>query len=109
MGEEAEEPLDDLGLIAAAQRVEHYEISAYGTARTMAEELGQDQVASLLSETEEEEKNADSRLNEVAASLLEQAKNMGEESEMEEEGEEEQTPRRKPSSQPRKQKRAQRA
>src|SRR5690348_2289492 len=46
----------DAGLIAAAQKVEHYEISGYGTARTMAEMLGQQDAADLLEETLEEEK-----------------------------------------------------
>ncbi len=86
MEEEAEEPLNDLAIIAAAQRVEHYEISAYGTARAIAEKIGQDTVASLLEETEEEEKAADSKLNEIASELMGQAKNgMGEMEEGEEE------------------------
>jgi ferritin-like metal-binding protein YciE len=88
--EEAEahddETLCDLAIIAAAQRVEHYEISAYGTARTIAERLGNNKVAKLLSETEEEEKAADQKLNEVAMALYENAG--GEEEEMEGEEEE---------------------
>jgi len=66
----SEESLTDLAIIAAAQRVEHYEISAYGTARAIAKHLGQDTIASLLEETEEEEKAADSKLTEIAAGLL---------------------------------------
>jgi ferritin-like metal-binding protein YciE len=66
----------DLAIIAAAQRVEHYEISAYGTARTMAEQLGNTEAAQLLEETEEEEFAADSKLSEIAMELYEQ---MGEE------------------------------
>jgi ferritin-like metal-binding protein YciE len=62
----------DLAIIAAAQRVEHYEISAYGTARTMAEQLGNTQAAQLLEEIEEEEFAADSRLSEIAMELYEQ-------------------------------------
>jgi ferritin-like metal-binding protein YciE len=73
MEEDAVEPLNDLALIAAAQRVEHYEISAYGTARAMAEHLGEDQVASLLEETEGEEKAADMKLTEIALSLMQGA------------------------------------
>jgi ferritin-like metal-binding protein YciE len=70
MQENAEEPLSDLALIAAAQRVEHYEISAYGTARTMAEHLGQQEVMWLLEQSEEEEKAADSKLTEIAMTLM---------------------------------------
>jgi ferritin-like metal-binding protein YciE len=66
-------PLADLSIIAAAQRVEHYEISAYGTARAIALQLGQEAVASLLEETEEEEKAADMRLTDIATGLLGQA------------------------------------
>ena len=69
----AEEPLTDLAIIAAAQRVEHYEISGYGSARAIALQLGKDTVASLLEETGEEEKAADTKLNEIAADLLGQA------------------------------------
>jgi ferritin-like metal-binding protein YciE len=56
----------DAGIIAAAQRVEHYEISGYGTARALATRLGHADVASLLGETLEEEKEADSLLNHIA-------------------------------------------
>ncbi len=59
----------DLAIIAAAQKVEHYEISAYGTARTIAEKLGNQKVSKLLRKTEDEEKAADSKLNEVAFEL----------------------------------------
>jgi len=60
----------DAQLIAAAQRVEHYEISAYGTARTMAELLNLGHVADLLRESEDEEAAADDRLTEIAMSDL---------------------------------------
>jgi ferritin-like metal-binding protein YciE len=70
---DSQEPLTDLAIIAAAQRVEHYEISAYGTARAIAQQLGQETIVSLLDETEEEEKAADSRLTEIAIDLLGQA------------------------------------
>jgi ferritin-like metal-binding protein YciE len=66
-------PLTDLAIIAAAQRVEHYEISGYGTARAMALQLGQETVASLLEETEEEEKAADTKLTDIATDLMGQA------------------------------------
>jgi ferritin-like metal-binding protein YciE len=57
----------DAALIAAAQRVEHYEISAYGTARTLAGELGHDRAAALLDETLAEEAKADKLLTKLAA------------------------------------------
>jgi ferritin-like metal-binding protein YciE len=56
----------DAALIAAAQRVEHYEISAYGTARTLATELGYDRAAALLDETLAEESKADKLLTKIA-------------------------------------------
>lgn len=64
----------DAALIAAAQRVEHYEIAGYGTARTFAERLGQAEAARLLQETLEEESAADSKLTKIAASVNLQAK-----------------------------------
>ncbi len=60
----------DAALIAAAQRVEHYEIAAYGSARTMAAELGLDAAAGLLEETLDEEKEADKLLNKIATGGL---------------------------------------
>jgi len=60
----------DAGLIAAAQKVEHYEISGYGSARTHALTLGNDQAASLLEETLGEEKDTDERLTELAESMI---------------------------------------
>jgi ferritin-like metal-binding protein YciE len=56
----------DAALIAAAQRVEHYEIAAYGTARTLAGELGFDEAQDLLDQTLDEESNADKLLNKIA-------------------------------------------
>ncbi|MBZ5675639.1 MAG: ferritin-like domain-containing protein [Acidobacteriia bacterium] len=69
----SEEPLTDLAIIAAAQRVEHYEISAYGTARAIALQLGKENIASLLEETEDEEKAADMKLTDIAGDLMGQA------------------------------------
>ena len=63
----------DLGLIAAAQAVEHYEISAYGTARSLARLLGETKVASLLSLTLGEEESADHLLTEIAKPLAQEA------------------------------------
>ena len=60
------EPVGDAALIAAAQRVEHYEIAAYGTARTFAQVLGESDAASLLEQTLEEEKETDDRLTSIA-------------------------------------------
>ncbi len=64
--EEGEGVVKDAGLIAAAQRVEHYEISGYGTAKTMASLLGLDDVADLLEETLGEEEEADKLLSQIA-------------------------------------------
>jgi ferritin-like metal-binding protein YciE len=60
----------DAGLIAAAQRVEHYEIAAYGTVRTYAQQLGMPEQASLLQETLDEEGQTDKLLTELAASSI---------------------------------------
>ncbi len=56
----------DAGLIAAAQKVEHYEISGYGTVRTFAEQLGHADVVRILQQTLEEEKAADKKLTTLA-------------------------------------------
>jgi ferritin-like metal-binding protein YciE len=72
MAQDAEGNLLDHAIISAAQRVEHYEMAAYGTARTMAERLGNSQVADLLEETLNEEKEADLKLTEVAEQLFEE-------------------------------------
>jgi ferritin-like metal-binding protein YciE len=66
--EDGEPHVKDAALIAAAQRVEHYEISGYGTARTLAELLGLDEAATLLQQTLEEEKETDEKLTELATS-----------------------------------------
>lgn len=59
-------PLRDAALISKAQRIEHYEIAAYGTVRTFAEELDLDDVAELLQETLDEEGNANKKLTKIA-------------------------------------------
>jgi ferritin-like metal-binding protein YciE len=56
----------DAALIAAAQRVEHYEIAGYGTARTLAGELGYDEVKRLMNETLDEEAATDKKLTKIA-------------------------------------------
>ncbi|HTF81455.1 MAG TPA: ferritin-like domain-containing protein [Cytophagales bacterium] len=60
----------DAGIIAAAQKVEHYEIASYGTLAAFAKTLGEDEILDLLVETLEEEKNADSLLTEIAESYV---------------------------------------
>jgi ferritin-like metal-binding protein YciE len=59
----------DAALISAAQRVEHYEISAYGTVRTFANILGDQEAANLLEQTLEEEKETDRKLTELAKNI----------------------------------------
>ena len=65
-------PALDAGLLAAAQAVEHYEISRYGTLRTWAEELGLDDAAALLQETLDEEEATDEALTEIAKTVVNQ-------------------------------------
>jgi ferritin-like metal-binding protein YciE len=65
-------PALDAGLLAAAQAVEHYEMSRYGTLRTWAEELGLKESATLLEETLEEEKATDEALTKIAESVVNQ-------------------------------------
>lgn len=66
MEEDWEGAVMDAALIGAAQRVEHYEIAAYGTVRSMAELLGETEHVSLLEETLEEEKQTDEKLSQLA-------------------------------------------
>ncbi len=63
----------DAAIIAAAQRVEHYEIAGYGTVREFAELLGQNEHVALIEQTLEEEKGADERLTQLAESINSQA------------------------------------
>lgn len=72
-GAEKEPLAADLALIAAAQRVEHYEISAYGTAKCLARQIGQVDCARLLSHTLGEEESSDSLLSAISAPLMQQA------------------------------------
>jgi ferritin-like metal-binding protein YciE len=65
-------PALDAGLLAAAQAVEHYEISRYGTLIAWAEELGHDDVVSLLEETLEQEEATDEALTEIAKTAINQ-------------------------------------
>lgn len=59
-------PVRDAAMISKAQRIEHYEVSAYGTMRTFAKELDLTEVAKLLRETEDEEAHADKKLTKIA-------------------------------------------
>ena len=68
--EDLDEDATDAGLIGAAQKVEHYEIAAYGTARTHASLLGYNKVAKLLQQTLDEEGNADKKLTALAESVI---------------------------------------
>ncbi len=70
MEEEADPSVMDAALIAAAQRVEHYEIAGYGCVRTYAEVLGHTNIARLLQETLHEEEAADKKLSQLAESLI---------------------------------------
>jgi Mn-containing catalase len=82
-GEEQDESAADLALIAAAQKVEHYEIASYGTVRTWAQLLGKSEVASLLEESLEEEKETDEKLTTIAEAYVnQQAADEGDEDEM---------------------------
>ena len=69
IGEDFEDQVKDAALISAAQRVEHYEIAAYGTVRTFAEILGEQNAVSLLEKTLQEEKETDEKLTELAESV----------------------------------------
>jgi ferritin-like metal-binding protein YciE len=68
-----EETVRDAAIIAAAQRVEHYEMSGYGTARSLATLLGEEEAAQLLEQTLEEEKQADQKLTELSEQINEEA------------------------------------
>jgi ferritin-like metal-binding protein YciE len=82
--EEGMGPVIDAALIGAAQRVEHYEMAAYGTVRGIANELGHSDVVELLQETLEEEGAADKKLTKIAeGEVLAAAAEEGEESEEE--------------------------
>ena len=68
--QEGDESVIDAGLIAAAQRVEHYEIAAYGTVRTFANLLGENDAAELLQQTLDEEGETDKQLSELAEGIV---------------------------------------
>ena len=70
MEHRGEESVLDAGIIGAAQKVEHYEIASYGTARTFATLLGEDEAADLLQQTLDEEGDANKRLTELAEDIV---------------------------------------
>jgi ferritin-like metal-binding protein YciE len=70
MKEAKDDTIRDAGMLAAAQAVEHYEISRYGTLKAWAEKLGMDDAVSLLDETLQEEKATDEKLTELADSEI---------------------------------------
>jgi ferritin-like metal-binding protein YciE len=69
MSEDAEDSVCDAGLIAAAQKVEHYEMAGYGTVRTFARTMGDEEAAELLQQTLDEEGDADKRLTSLAENI----------------------------------------
>jgi ferritin-like metal-binding protein YciE len=69
LNEDAEDAVKDAALIAAAQRVEHYEIAGYGTVRAYAQILGMEEAADLLQETLDEESAADKKLTDLAQNI----------------------------------------
>ena len=89
MSEDYEGAVKDAAIIGAAQRVEHYEIAGYGTARAFAELLGENEHFSLLEQTLEEEKETDEKLTQLAEQINSQAA----------EGQEAETESRQPSKQ----------
>ena len=72
-GKEKDELAADLALITAAQKVEHYEISGYGTVRALARQIGARDVEKLLSHTLGEEESADHLLTEIAKPIIQEA------------------------------------
>jgi len=69
MDEDAEAPIMDAGLITAAQRVEHYEIAAYGCVRNFARLLNHNEMAHILQQTLDEEGAADKKLTKLAENI----------------------------------------
>lgn len=92
MDEDFEGEVMDAALISAAQRVEHYEIAAYGCVAAWAELLGENEAQGLLEKTLEEEKETDQKLTELSEQINVEAKSESEEGE---EGEEEEEPQRR--------------
>ena len=76
--DEVEDAATDAAIVAAAQKVEHYEMATYGTLRTWAEHLGHDDVVNLLQQTLDEEKAADQKLTQIAESFVNEEAEAGE-------------------------------
>jgi len=74
VGDVAKGPVRDAGIIAAAQRVEHYEMAGYGSVRSFAKLLGKPEIMSLLEQTLSEEKAADEKLTQVSKVVNQEAK-----------------------------------
>lgn len=83
LSEDMEENTKDAAIIGAAQRVEHYEIAGYGTARTHADLLGREEDVRLLEETLEEEKETDQKLTSLAENINVEAEQGAQDEEME--------------------------
>ena len=98
--EDAEDSVMDAKLIAGGQRVEHYEITAYGTAIAWAEALGLTDVAEILGESLAEEKAADEKLSAIAESGINDAATAGESEDDMEEDDDEATPKSAAKSEP---------
>jgi Mn-containing catalase len=73
-GDDRDDVAADLAVIAAAQKVEHYEISAYGTSRALAGQLGRPEIAELLARSLAEEEGADNLLTQIARELIGQVR-----------------------------------
>jgi len=70
LSEDGDETVLDLGIIGAGSRVEHYEMAGYLTAISLAEQIGEKQVANLLKESLAEEQGAEDKLRKIATNLL---------------------------------------
>jgi ferritin-like metal-binding protein YciE len=70
LGDEGNETVLDLGIIGAGSRVEHYEMAGYLTAISLAEQIGEKEVVSLLKESLAEEQGAEEKLRKIATNLL---------------------------------------
>jgi ferritin-like metal-binding protein YciE len=92
---EVSDEVKDAAIIAAAQRVEHYEMAGYGTARTFARLLGFEEAAGMLEQTLEEEKQADETLSDLAEEVNVEALEAGEKGSDEEQAESRDTSRAK--------------
>ncbi|HEY7353354.1 MAG TPA: ferritin-like domain-containing protein [Terriglobales bacterium] len=96
LDEDMDADVKDAAIIASAQRVEHYEIAGYGTARTYANLLGEREAASLLEQTLQEEKDTDAKLTQLAEGINVAAESGNETVSEELESETTKTRRRKP-------------